>query len=201
MSLDRSMVSTARVGRRRRLLKWAAVPLIALAFAVTMRAFVAQPFYVPSQSMFPTLQAGDRILVVKASALAGSVARGDIVVFQRPGASRCKSDGDGDGDLVKRVIGMPGDTIWSVGEDKVYLNGMVLDEPGWYRSGMPQVGSTPIRKTTIPAGSYFVLGDNRTDSCTDSCDSRTFGVIPDSLIVGEVMAVVWRDGRLYVHFF
>jgi signal peptidase I len=62
---------------------------------------------------------------------------------------------------------------------------------------LPQVGATPIKRMKIPANDYFVMGDNR----TDSCDSRTFGPIPASSVIGKVVAIVWRNGHPYLHFF
>jgi signal peptidase I len=97
---------------------------------------------------------------------------------------------------VQRVIGLPGDTIWSVGS-KIYIDGRRLHERGWYDSKYGQVGSTPILRTRVPPGEYFVMGDNR----SDSCDSRAFGTIARSSIVGKVFAVVARDGRPYIHLF
>jgi signal peptidase I len=181
--------------RRRLLIEWVIVLAIAAIIAVLLRAFVVQAFFVPSASMEPTLQEGDRILVVKSSLLTGSITRGDIIVFQHPNDFNCGDD-DNIQDLVKRVIGLPGETIWSRG-DTIYINGKPLSDPGWYRPGLPQVGALPIAKQTIPSGDYFVMGDNR----TDSCDSRSFGPIAGSSVIGQVVAIVWRNGHPYLHFF
>lgn len=198
---DDSIVVTrpnARARRRRRLLiEWLVVLAVAALVAVLLRAFVVQAFYVPSPSMVPTLQVGDRILVVKTTLLTGAIGRGDIVVFKHPEPFPCSAGGEQDiQDLVKRVIGLPGETIWSVG-NAIYVDGKRLTEPSWYRQGLPEVGAMPILKTTIPKGDYFVMGDNR----TDSCDSRSFGPIPSSSIVGQVELIVWRNGHPYFHAF
>src|SRR5580692_3706648 len=108
-----------RVGRRsrRRLaMKWAVVVVVATVAAVVVRIYVALPYSVPSTAMLPTLQAGDRILVVKSRLLAGPIERGDIVVFRRPARYReCDPGAAPDADLVQRVVAMPGQTIWSRG--------------------------------------------------------------------------------------
>jgi signal peptidase I len=181
--------------RRRLLIEWVIVLAVAAVVAVLLRAFVVQAFFVPSPSMVPTLQEGDRILVIKTSLLTGAVKRGSIVVFHRPTIFPC-SGGDNVEDLVKRVIGLPGETIWSSG-NTIFVDGKPLHEAGWYRSGYPEVGAEPINRETIPAGDYFVMGDNR----TDSCDSRVFGPIPSSSVVGQVELIVWRNGHPYFHAF
>lgn len=191
----------ARAGRRRRrrrlLVEWLVVLAVAAIVAVLLRAFVVQAFFVPSASMVPTLQVGDRILVVKTTLLTGAIGRGSIVVFKHPEPFPCSAGGEENiQDLVKRVIGLPGETIWSVG-NTIFVDGKALSEPGWYRAGLPAVGATPIIKTHIPTGDYFVMGDNR----TDSCDSRSFGPIAGSSIVGRVELIVWRNGHPYFHAF
>jgi signal peptidase I len=192
-----SAQAKARSHRRRRLIiEWGIVLAIAAVIAILLRAFVVQAFFVPSPSMEPTLQEGDRILVIKSGLLAGPIGRGDIVVFHHPKYFPCAAGSDDIEDLVKRVIGLPGETIVSHG-NTIFINGKALSENGWYRTGEPQVGAMPITRTKIPAGDYFVMGDNR----TDSCDSRSFGVIQGSSVVGKVIAIVWRNGHPYLHFF
>jgi signal peptidase I len=150
-------------------------------------------FTVPSLSMKPTLQPGDRIAVVPVGGSSPSpVPRGAVVVFREPAFFPCAGGAPASTaqDVVKRVIGMPGETIWSVG-NAIFVDGKKLPDQGWYWSRYAEIGPTPITRQTIPANDYFVLGDNR----TDSCDSRMFGPIAKSLIVGEVVAVVTRDGN------
>ncbi|MGP8182650.1 MAG: signal peptidase I [Acidimicrobiales bacterium] len=182
--------------RRRLLAKWIVVLMVATVAAVFLRASVLRPFSVPSASMMPTLQVGDRILVVKSGRLAGPIHGGDIVVFRHPGLFPCSTGQGQAGDLVQRVIALPGDTIWSAG-NRIYVNGRQLQERGWYYSKYGQVGSTPILRTKIPPDQYFVMGDNR----SNSCDSRAFGTIPRSTIVGKVFAIVMRAGHPYIHLF
>ena len=181
--------------RRRLLIEWAVVLAVAAVVAVLLRAFVVQAFFVPSPSMVPTLQVGDRILVIKTSVITGPVKRGSIIVFHHPTVFPC-SGGDAVQDLVKRVIGLPGETIYSQG-NKIFVDGKALNEPTWFRSGYPEVGASPINRQVIPANYYFVMGDNR----TDSCDSRVFGPIAASSVVGQVEVIVWRNGHPYFHAF
>ena len=101
-----------------------------------LRTFVIQTFYIPSASMTPTLQVGDRIVVNKLSYHLHAVHRGDIIVFRRPPNEDCA--GPPVPDLVKRVIGLPGDKLYSVG-NTIYVNGRVLKERGWYNAKAAQV--------------------------------------------------------------
>jgi signal peptidase I len=179
--------------RRRRLFVQAAVVLAAMALvAVVARATIVKPYSVSSASMVPTLQPGTDVMVLTSRFLAGSVKRGDIVVFHQPDGARCMG---GRQDLVSRVIGLPGETIWSV-DERIYINGEFLDEQRWHNPPFGAVGPTPIARTTVPPDSYFVMGDNR----TDSCDSRSFGAVHESLLVGEVAMTTMRDGHPFVHF-
>jgi signal peptidase I len=158
---------------------------------VLLQAFVIQPFAVPGEAMSPTLQPGDRMLVVKLSLLEGPIHSGQIVVFHPPRSLPCTVVGGGR-DLVLRVVALPGDTIWSVG-DTIFVDGQLLRERGWYYPRFGQVGSTPIRSTTLASGQYFLMADNR----SDACDSRVFGPISRSSVVGEAIAIVGRHGHVY----
>ncbi len=172
--------------------------VIAVLVAVLLRAFVVQTFFIPSGSMEPTLQVGDRILVNKLSYHLHGVDRGDIVVFSRPPAENC--GGPEVNDLVKRVIGLPGETI-SLANGYVYIDAKRLNE-SWLPSQEQGVTSpgpggpaySLARPFHIPANDYFVMGDNR----TDSCDSRYWGPIPGSLIVGKVDLRVWPLSSIHI---
>jgi signal peptidase I len=167
------------------------VVVVAVLVAVLLRTFVVQTFFIPSGSMEPTLQVGDRILVNKLSYHLHGVGRGDIVVFSRPPAENC--GGPEVNDLVKRVVGLPGETL-SLSGGHVYVDGRALDE-SWLPASeqgvtRPGPGGTLYslqHAYKVPADDYFVMGDNR----TDSCDSRYWGPIPKSLIVGKVEMRVW----------
>lgn len=156
------------------------VILTALLYLV-VNTFVAQPFEVEQRSMEPTLAAGDHVLIDKLSPRWSSYVRGDVIVFRAPDPY----DDQGT-PYVKRIVGTPGDTI-QIENGRIYVTAAGglptrLDEP--YLEGreptLPQ-GVEGRREWTVPEGSYFVLGDNR----TESVDSRTFGAIPVDRIVGR----------------
>jgi signal peptidase I len=172
--------------RSRWLIEWALVLLIALGVAVGVRTFVVQTFYIPSASMEPTLMIGDRILVDKLSYHMHAVHRGDIVVFAKPPN---EDAGPNVKDLVKRVIGLPGDRISSAG-GRVWIDGKPLAEP-WLPPGTVTTG---IQPQTVPPNEFFVMGDNR----SNSQDSRFFGPISRSLIVGRVVFRIWPLKSLHV---
>lgn len=134
--------------------------------------------------MEPTLMVGDRMLVNKLAFSFNKIHRGDIVVFKRPpgdtGSPKIK-------DLVKRVIGLPGETIGS-SNGKVTINGKPLKEP-WLPKGVLTGG---IRTQKIPAHQYFLLGDNR----SNSLDSRFFGPVPKSYFIGQAFFRFWPPNRI-----
>ena len=172
-------------------LEWTTIAVAAVLLALGIRAFAFQAFFVPSPSMVPTLQDGDRILVQKAFISAKDIRTGDIVVFSRPPADTfC---GANESDLVKRVIGLPGQTLWSKG-NLIYVNGHVLNQP-WIAPGVAL--GPPVKKTTLGADDYFMMGDNR----GDSCDSRYWGPIKGTSVVGRVVLLWWRHGRPDFHLF
>jgi signal peptidase I len=168
------------------ILEWVVVLLVAVGVAFGVRAFLIQTYFIPSASMEPTLHIGDRILVNKLSYRLHGVRRGDIVVFATPPKVVPEP---GINDLVKRVIGLPGDVISSSG-GRVSVNGTPLHEPWLARD----IVTTGIRTQKIPPGEYFVMGDNR----SDSEDSRVFGPISKSLIVGRVEMRIWPLSRVHV---
>ena len=177
---DSARPSSMESHSNRWLIEWVVILVAVIAFTFVLRTFVVQTFIIPSGSMLPTLQIGDRITVDKLSYDLHGVHRGDIVVFKRPPKENC--GGPSVPDLVKRVIGLPGEKISSSG-NAVLIDGKPINEP-WF-STVPLGPS--IRPQPLPADHYFVMGDNR----SDSCDSRYWGTIPRSLIVGRAFAVVW----------
>jgi signal peptidase I len=179
-------------GRRRRALAEAAITLVAaVLLAVGIRAFVTQTYSIPTLSMVPTLQKGDRILVLKAFFSWHDLHQGDVVVFSKPPRDHCP--GPAGGDLVKRVIALPGQTIYSA-DSTVYVDGRALAEPYLPRVdplGPPVPDATRLHPFRVPAGEFYMLGDNR----QISCDSRFWGPIRGSSIVGRVVLLFWRDGH------
>jgi signal peptidase I len=167
-------------------LEWAILIVSALAIALLIKTFLFQAFYIPSESMTPTLQKDDRVLVNKLSYQMHPVHRGDIVVFKAPpGIDPSVKD------LVKRVIGLPGETIEARGDGHVYINGTELPEK-WLPAGVrTDPGFSPIK---IPPDSFYVLGDNR----PNSKDSRYFPshFIRKKDIVGRVFLRIWPLNRL-----
>ena len=183
--------------------EWGIVIVGALVVVVVIRAFLFQAYYIPSPSMYPTLHDGDRVMVNKLSYKVHGVHRGDIVVFNRP---NCKgkelpswatcNEGNEIKDLIKRVIGLPGDTI-ELRSGTVYVNGRALKESYVFKDANGHaVQSLPIcafpGSYKVPDGDVFVMGDNR----TNSTDSRCFGPIHKSTIVGRAFIRVWPLGRI-----
>jgi signal peptidase I len=171
--------------------------LLAGALTIGLRVFVIRTFSIPSGSMEPTLMIGDRIVVDKLAYHLHAIGRADIVVFSRPAAERCA--GPPVADLVKRVIGLPGETV-SLSGGQVYINGKLLAEP-WLPASvqhdtLPGPSTAPYAlhaPFTVPAHEVFVMGDNR----GNSCDSRWWGPIPESSIVGKVDLRIWPLSHLH----
>ena len=132
--------------------------------------------------MVPTLQVGDRIIVSKLSATFGDINRGDIIVFKHPPREACGGDTGPNSDLVKRVIGMPGDQLTSR-NNVIFINGKPLIEHWKHAATL----GNDIGYVKVPKGQYFMMGDNR----PSSCDSRLWGTLPKSLIVGKVVMRIW----------
>ena len=174
---------TRRRRTRRQLIEWAIVIVAALLTAIVLRVAVVQAFSIPSVSMERTLLVGDRVLVNKLSDHGHTPHRGDVVVFKRPPGEEAAAIKD----LIKRVIGLPGDTV-SAQDGRLYLNGKALSEP-YLADGTRTVMDQSV---TVPAGHVFVMGDNR----TQSRDSRFFGPIKISSIIGKAFVRVWPPNRI-----
>jgi signal peptidase I len=184
-----------RQGRwRRALAETGVIILVAVLLAGLARTFAFQTFWIPSASMTPTLGVYDRVLVQKAFFSWRDVREGDIVVFSHPPLDDCPGP---PGDLVKRVIALPGQTIYSSG-NSIYVDGRRLAEPylPHYDPLGPPIASRqhPYR---VPPGEFYMLGDNR----ADSCDSRYWGPITGSSIVGKVVLTFWHDDHPELHRF
>ena len=162
----------------RSVVEWVLIVAGAVLVAIVIRTFVLQAFYIPSGSMLPTLEVDDKVLVNKLSYKVHDINRGDIVVFERPpGETDPKIK-----DLIKRVIGLPGDTI-EAHDGHIYVNGRRLNEP-YLPDGLQ---TAALAKQTVPDDSIFVMGDNR----GSSKDSTVFGPISKDLVVGRAFIRVW----------
>ena len=160
--------------------------VIAVILALFVRTFVVQAFRIPSDSMVPTLVQGDRVLVNKLSYDAHDLNRGDVVVFSRPPG--LPAGPDEPEDLIKRVIGLPGDELVTRDGD-VYVNDRLLSEP-YLPEGTASYGlDQPI---TVPDDQVFVMGDNR----ENSTDSRVFGPVDTDSVIGRAFMVMWPPGRI-----
>jgi signal peptidase I len=204
--------------------------VIAVVLAVVLKAFFVQAFYIPSESMEPGLVKNDRILVQKVSYWGGgSPQRGDVVVFEDPGGWLDESDVAGPanplskalakiglfptgGHLVKRVIGVAGDTIVCCDEQgRLSVNGVTVDEKDYARPGEidqhdclgPMTGDCAWTAGPVPEGHIFVMGDNRAHSADSSyhlcgeaeteCTKNPY--VGVDLVVGKVFALVWPLSR------
>jgi signal peptidase I len=169
-------------------LEWGFLIASALVIALLIKAFLFQAFYIPSDSMVPTLKTNDRVIVNKLSYHLHPVHRGDIIVFKSP-----PNVDPSVKDLVKRVVALPGETVEGRADGHVYINGKVLNEPYLPKGQSPGPGFGRIR---VPANSYWVMGDNR----SNSRDSRFFPehFIRKKDIIGRVFLRIWPLNRLAI---
>lgn len=178
----------------RLLREWGPVLVAAIAIALFTRLVLVQAYHIPSASMVPTLENGDRVVVNRLSYQFGEIERGQVVVFGKPPGS------EGENDLIKRVIGLPGETVRFV-DEQVYIDGLRVEEPY-----LAEQNSTRPRLTIpgcaqevpaadlcqVPQGHVFVMGDNR----LGSQDSRVFGPIETDTVVGRAFLRVWPLNHL-----
>jgi signal peptidase I len=161
------------------------IAAIALVLALLIRAFVAEPRFIPSSSMVPTLRIGDRLIVEKVSYRQHGPQFGDIVVFQPP-EQLLEQGYQSDQAFIKRVIGLPGQTI-EVKQGKVWVDGNALNEP--YIAAPPTYTMAPI---VVQPGMIFVMGDNR----NNSNDSHVWGLLPQKNIIGRAWERFFPFDRL-----
>ena len=180
-------------GAARVLRDWLIVIGVALVAALLVRVYVLQQFYISGPSMETTMFGNDRVLVNKMSYRLHDVRRGDVVVFDRVTTNGADVAHD---DLIKRVIGLENEHI-EIRNCVVYIEDKPLPEPYLPHRDTSRTDPTQkcrmvnMRRVTIPAHHVFVMGDNR----PESFDSRSFGSISESLIVGRAFAVVWPLSR------
>ncbi len=184
--------------KRRTIIEYAVIAIVAIGLALVVQAFIVKPYRIPSPSMNDTLLPGDRVLVNRLVYHFRDVHRGDIIVFHYPVDTSYV--------FIKRVVGLPGDTL-QVKDGLLYVNGAQLSEP-YIRKvngvpettepGQPMPGSTMLpawslkEPYTVPAGNYFVMGDNR----TESDDSRTWGPVPAKDLIGRAFFIYWPVTRI-----
>lgn len=180
---------------------WAELPgllLTALVIAVLIKTFLVQPFWIPSESMLETIHVNDRVMVNKLAYRIGEPERGDVVVFRDPGEPELEESipeavirsvleavgirTRGRDDLIKRIIGLPGDTI-TVAANQVLVNDVAISEPYLDEDvTMPDAGPFEVGEDEV-----FVMGDNR----EFSFDSRRFGNIQLEDLVGRAFVIIW----------
>jgi signal peptidase I len=176
---------------------WLLTIAFAIVIVVVIKAWVVNPYRIPSSSMEPTLhcakpgfrcEAGisDRVLANRLVYHVRDPHRGDLVVFDTPPAAAVQCGAGGT--YVKRLVGLPGE-LWEERDGWVYIDGRKLAEP-YLAPGRRDAETWQPRR--IPAGHYFFMGDNR----QWSCDSRKWGTVPRASIVGEVFATYWPPRRL-----
>jgi signal peptidase I len=175
--------------------EWGPVLFAAVAIALFVRLVLFQAYHIPSTSMLPTLEVGDRVVVNRLSYAAGDVQRGQVVVFAKP-----PNQASGENDLIKRVIGLPGETV-QIDGGNVFIDQQRVEEPYVLEQestfklgvipGCAQAEASAVL-CEVPAGYVFVMGDNR----RGSQDSRRFGPIAIDTIVGRAFMRVWPLNHL-----
>lgn len=169
--------------------------IVLVAFVFAFRAVVAEANYIPTRSMVPTLEQGDKIIVDKISLHFSDLERGDIVIFYPPivpeqGMARMGNDAVPKPKrvrFIKRLIGLPGETVEARRGVGVFIDGNLLDEP--YISAPPDYDYGP---RTIPEEYFFLLGDNR----CESQDSHVWGMCPVENIIGRALFRYWPVVRI-----
>jgi len=183
----------------RAIIDWIVTIAGAIAIVLAIKAWVVNPYRIPSSSMEPTLHCAkpgsgctsrfsDRVLANRFIYHLRDPRRREIIVFNVP--DRAEEACGAGGVFVKRIIGLPGD-VWQEREGFVYINGKKLDEP-YIKKDRRDFSSYPARR--IAKGNYFMMGDNR----QSSCDSRRWGTVPRANIIGKVFAIYWPPQRIRI---
>lgn len=159
--------------------------IIALTLAILIRVFIAEPRYIPSESMSPTLETGDRLVVEKVAYKFHQPDTGDIIVFQPPEKLRILGYAENQA-FIKRAIAKSGETV-AVKDGVVYVNNQPLTEA--YISAPPAYDLVPV---TVPEGQLFVMGDNR----NNSNDSHIWGFLPTENVIGHAVFRFWPLERI-----
>jgi signal peptidase I len=185
---------------------------VAIGFVLAFEAEVAKPFRIPSASMEPLLQCGrpaagctgstsDRVLVNRLAYRFGSPQRGQVVVFTAPPRATLCGAQDAGATFVKRLIGLPGETVRE--DERGFIWIRPANAKTWTKLAEPHLSRAARFADTsdfgqtwpVPQGEYFMLGDNR----ANSCDSRKWGAVPRSNLIGPVIFTYWPPGRISYH--
>jgi signal peptidase I len=188
------------------LLELVVIVAVALGLALGIQAFLVKPYRIPSESMVPTLEIGQRVLVNRIGHAFSKPSVGDVVVFHPPqgadGDPRCGVQHPADEvcpapvnkedtvNFIKRIVAGPGDHLKLI-HGHVYLNGVKQKEPFARPCGVGEGCDYP-KTITVPAGHYFMMGDNR----GSSDDSRFWGPVPNKWIIGSAFATYWPPNRI-----
>ena len=196
------MARTKEKSARGSLVELVTIVAVALGLALGIQAFLVKPFRIPSESMVPTLEIGQRVLVDRLTKNFGGYERGEVLVFKPPAGadpdsnscgvehssrSPCPepTEGRSDTNFIKRVVGVGGDRL-SVRGGRVYINGRALSEPYARLDDSCPICNLP-EDITIPEDHYFMMGDNR----GASADSREWGPVPKDWVIGQAFATYW----------
>jgi signal peptidase I len=186
------------------LIELVAIVAVALGVALGIQAFLVKPFKIPSESMVPTLEIGQRVLVDRVSLRFGDPERGDVMVFKPPqgaDSARCgtahpirqgcprPTEGMSETNFIKRVVAVGGDRI-SIKGGRVYINGKRQPEPYINPDRGCQVCNLP-QEIRIPRDHYYMMGDNR----GQSSDSRDWGPVPGENMIGKAFATYWPPSK------
>jgi signal peptidase I len=186
----------------RTVLDWLLTIAAAVAVVLVFEAEVAKPYRVPSASMEPTLHCArpadgcearfsDRVIACEVCYRFGSPHREQIVVFHSPPKAATHCAPGGGGTFVKRLIGLPGDTVHEDENGFIWIDGSRLAEP-YVAADARRSDSHRDQTWQVPPGHYFFLGDNR----SGSCDSRIWGSVPRSNLIGPVLVRYWPPTRV-----
>ncbi len=186
------------------LIELVVIVAVALGVALGIQAFLVKPFRIPSESMVPTLEIGQRVLVDRVSLRFGDPERGDVMVFKPPkgaddnmcGVSHpaeqpCprSTDGKSETNFIKRVVGLPGERL-AVKRGRVYIDGKLQKESFIRPDATCGLCNMP-EEITIPDGQYYMMGDNR----GASADSREWGPVPKDNMIGKAFATYWPPSK------
>ena len=205
MALKTKRAPSKPKGAAGSLIELVTIVAVALGLALGIQAFLVKPFRIPSESMVPTLQVNQRVLVERVGGHFGDYERGDVLVFKPPsgqesgtcgaqhsGQSPCPrpTEDQSDTNFIKRVVAVGGDRI-KVVRGSVYRNGKRQDEPFARLPADCDVCNLP-EEITVPNDHYFMMGDNR----GSSLDSRVWGPVPKDWVIGQAFATYWPPKRI-----